>query len=98
MISMVQICYINCYFVQYIVILSDYLMLNFIRNCEKKNVYFFYLHFFFSEIDFYCNIEDFVIFFFNPEQKTTNICFEMQIMPRMCFDRKFTFKPSSFNY
>lgn len=63
MISMVQICYINCYFVQYIVILSDYLMLNFIRNCEKKNVYLFYLHFFFSEIDFYCNIEDFVIFF-----------------------------------
>lgn len=58
-----------CYFVQYIVILSDYLMVNFIRNCEKKNVYFFYLHFFFSEIDFYCNIEDFVIFFLNPDRK-----------------------------
>lgn len=86
-------CAIYCY-------LPDYLLLNFITNCEKKNCLLFYLHFFFSEVDFYCSYVDCFVdgfVFSNPQIENNKICFEMQLMLRMCFDRKFTFKPSPFN-
>lgn len=56
-------CAIYCY-------LPDYLLLNFIRNCEKKKCLLFYLHFFFSEVNFYCSYVDYFVdgfVFSNPQ-------------------------------
>lgn len=94
-----MICKVQIY---YIVILCNILLfawlfiVEFYKKLWEKKMF----HFFFSEVNFYCSYVDYFVdgfVFSNPQIENNKNMFWDAAHAEMCFNRKFTFKPSPFN-